>query len=73
MPTITIKNGNRTLKLTKREREQIEAARFICDDLCDNYDKLQETTATASTLLEEILEHVETANGKPADAGAAGK
>ena len=33
MPTIVIKNGTRTLKLTKREQDTLHNAKAICDDI----------------------------------------
>lgn len=68
MPTITIKNGKRTLKLTKREIVSLEAARLICSDLSFNYDELEEDAHKVVMGIGAVLAHV--ANGAPAETKA---
>lgn len=75
MPTITIRNGNRTLKLTKRESDILWAAKEIAFDVREHFDELRETGDYAYQGLVGILHFIDyaPANGKPADAGTAGK
>lgn len=37
MPTIVIKNGTRSLKLTKRERDTIDNVRRLCNDIARDF------------------------------------
>lgn len=59
MPTITIRNGKKSLKLSQRERHQIESVRVICTDLENHYDDLEEDASNALVSLGGILRHVD--------------
>ena len=54
MPTIVIKNGSRTLKFTKHERDVLMNASVICGDLMRDFPPLADEAATASNLLSLI-------------------
>lgn len=69
MPTITIRNGNRTLKLTKREREHLTNAVLICHDIELNFPALSGAAKVAVAGVADIvlaIDKAADANGKPA-------
>jgi hypothetical protein len=70
VPTITIRNGTRTLKLTKRERNVLIEAGKVAADIEQDYAELRETANYATTGLSGILEFLDKppANGKPSPA-----
>lgn len=67
MPTITIRNGNRTLKLTKRERDTLMSSVLICRDIETNFPQLlQEAKAAVVGVADLVLMIDKAENGKPA-------
>lgn len=66
MPTITIRNGNRTLKLTKREFDTMQAAKGICNDIARDFPDMNENAESAFDYLQALLLQFAAANGKPA-------
>lgn len=71
MPTITIRNGNRTLKLTKTERSALDKAHLTMIDIQRDFQPLQPALLGAIegiVALKHYLDYDEVpeANGKPA-------
>lgn len=66
MPTITIRNGNRSLKFTKRESDTLLHAKQICDDLIRDYPSAR--AEDASEGLAGILETYCTTTKPPTQA-----
>lgn len=56
MPTIVIKNGERTLKFSKREYDTLANARQICRDLVRDFPDLKEEAEAACAALVDIEE-----------------
>lgn len=76
MPVITIRNGNRTLKLTKRERDTLTSSLLICRDIETNFPQfVQEAKAAVIGVADLVLliDKEAAANGKPASPPADGK
>jgi predicted protein tyrosine phosphatase len=63
MPTITIKNGNRTLKLTKRERENLVNAMLVCKDIRDDFPAMRDDATTACDAVADVLLAVDKMEG----------
>lgn len=63
MPTITIKNGTRTLKLTKRESDTLKAAQQICHDIGRDFKPCEEMANSAGDYLQSLRGQID--NGKP--------
>lgn len=66
MPTITIKNGKRTVKLSKREQDTLRTARVICNDLAKDFPSAKEMAESASDYLQSLEAIVAATEAKPA-------
>lgn len=61
---VTIKNGQRQIKLTKQERKALENASELCGELSQQFtDQTAEAASTAAGKLDAILAALD--NGQP--------